>query len=96
MENELEVVWETASRENQHLQDIVMGNVNVLLGPRDSRLSVDWKPQENLNPAGHLSSTMSPTLIMMPNQSSAMFKPDHQHHKLLFDESERNGLDFYS
>ncbi|KAG7315285.1 hypothetical protein KOW79_021373 [Hemibagrus wyckioides] len=96
VENELEVVWETASRENQHLQDIVMGKVNVLLSPHDSRLSVDWKPQENLNPACHLSSTMSPTLIMMPNQSSAMFKPDHQHHKLLFDESEGNGLDFYS
>ncbi|KAK3509911.1 hypothetical protein QTP70_019389 [Hemibagrus guttatus] len=90
VENELEVVWEAASRENQHLQDIVMGKANVLLSPHDSRLSVDWKTQENLNPA------MSPTLIMMPNQSSAMFKPDHQHQKLLFGESERNGLDFYS
>ncbi|XP_026988818.1 centrosomal protein of 89 kDa isoform X2 [Tachysurus fulvidraco] len=96
VENELEVVWEAAAKENQHLQDIVLGKVNVLLSPHDSRLSVDWKPQEDLNPAGHLNSTISPIFSMKPNQSSAMLKPDHQYHNLSFDESERNGLDVYS
>ncbi|XP_060715668.1 centrosomal protein of 89 kDa [Tachysurus vachellii] len=96
VENELEVVWEAAAKENQHLQDIVLGKVNVLLSPHDSRLSVDWKPQEDLNPAGHLNSTISPIFSMKPYQSSAMFKPDPQYHNLSFDESERNGLDFYS
>ncbi|GAA6111554.1 centrosomal protein of 89 kDa isoform X1, partial [Tachysurus ichikawai] len=96
VENELEVVWEASAKENQHLQDIVLGKVNVLLSPHDSRLSVDWKPQEDLNPAGHLNSTISPIFSMKPNQSSAMFKPDHQYHNLSFNEGERNGLDFYS
>ncbi|KAB5526039.1 hypothetical protein PHYPO_G00147130 [Pangasianodon hypophthalmus] len=88
VENELEVVWEAAARENQHLQDIVMGKVDVLLSPHDSRLSLAWKPQENLNQACHPNSTMSPTFIMIPKQSSATFKPDSlQHHYLSSDES---------
>ncbi|MCJ8747428.1 hypothetical protein PDJAM_G00153410 [Pangasius djambal] len=88
VENELEVVWEAAAKENQQLQDIVMGKVDVLLSPHDSRLSLAWKPQENLNQACHLSSTMSPTVIMIPKQSSAMFKTDSlQHHYLSSDES---------
>ncbi|KAF4094399.1 hypothetical protein AMELA_G00014640 [Ameiurus melas] len=97
VENEMEVVWEAAARENQHLQDSLMGKVDVLLSPRDSHLSLAWRPQENLNQACHLSSTMSPTFIMIPKQSSAMLNPDSQQHpNLSCDESERNGLDFYS
>ncbi|XP_060767298.1 centrosomal protein of 89 kDa isoform X2 [Neoarius graeffei] len=76
VENELEVVWEAAARENQHLQDIVMGKVDVMLSPHDSCLSLACKPQEYLNQACHLSSSISPTFIMIPKQSSAMFKPD--------------------
>lgn len=97
VENELEAVWEAAARENQHLQDIVMSKVDVLLNPHDSPLSLAWKPQETFNQACHLSNTMSPTFIKIPKQSSAMFKSDsQQHHNLSSDESERNGLDYYS
>ncbi|KAF5895568.1 centrosomal protein of 89 kDa isoform X1, partial [Clarias magur] len=97
VENELEVVWEAAARENQHLQDIVMSKGDVLSSPHDSRLSLAWKPQHNPNKACHLSSTASPKFIMTPKQSSAIFNHDsQQHHNLSSDESERNGLDFYS
>ncbi|KAM9494849.1 centrosomal protein of 89 kDa [Clarias gariepinus] len=97
VENELEVVWEAAARENQHLQDIVMSKGDVLSSPHNSRLSLAWMPQHNFNKACHLSSTTSPKFIMTPKHSSAIVTHDsQQHHNLSSDESERNGLDFYS
>ncbi|KAI5088591.1 hypothetical protein C0J45_21163 [Silurus meridionalis] len=92
VENELEVVWEAAARENHHLQDIVIGKLDVSSSPRDSHPSPAWKPQETPNQAWRQSSAVSPTFIIFPEQRI----DSQQHHRMLSDENQRNGLDFYS
>ncbi|KAF7687917.1 centrosomal protein of 89 kDa [Silurus meridionalis] len=92
VENELEVVWEAAARENRHLQDIVIGKLDVSSSPRDSHPSLAWKPQETPNQAWRQSSAVSPTFIIFPEQRI----DSQQHHRMLSDENQRNGLDFYS
>ncbi|XP_062845472.1 centrosomal protein of 89 kDa [Trichomycterus rosablanca] len=87
VENELEVVWEASATENQHLQNMVLGKVDVLLSAPDSRPSLAWKPRDDIYQAS----------TMIQKQDSLLCGSNsEQKQNLSSDESEKNGLDFYS
>ncbi|KAL6461647.1 hypothetical protein MHYP_G00297910 [Metynnis hypsauchen] len=109
VENELEVVWEAAARENQHLQSVVMGvsradgslspvTVPAVLGC--SGLSQAWtlRPLDSLDQSERPSSTVPPPFtsrhngLPHPVQQCPGYKSDNPSS----DESQKNGLDFYS
>ncbi|XP_022523861.2 centrosomal protein of 89 kDa isoform X3 [Astyanax mexicanus] len=109
-ESELEVVWEAATRENQHLQSVVMGvsradgslspvTVPPALGCTD--LSPAWTLRllDSLDQADRAPSTAPPPFssrhnsgLPIPVQHSPVYESDNPSS----DESQKNGLDFYS
>uniref|UniRef100_A0A4W4GIU8 Centrosomal protein 89 n=1 Tax=Electrophorus electricus TaxID=8005 RepID=A0A4W4GIU8_ELEEL len=100
VENELEVMWEATTRESRHLRDAV----TPALAPGSS-LSPAWKlcVQDSLHQVGQPASTAPPAFCSkqnsfpLPLQRSPMFESDSdQHQNPSSDESEKNGLDFYS
>ncbi|KAG9260958.1 centrosomal protein of 89 kDa isoform X1 [Astyanax mexicanus] len=109
-ESELEVVWEAATRENQHLQSVVMGvsradgslspvTVPPALGCTD--LSPAWTLRllDSLDQADRAPSTAPPPFssrhnsgLPIPVQHSPVYESDNP----ASDESQKNGLGFYS
>uniref|UniRef100_A0A8B9JUD3 Centrosomal protein 89 n=1 Tax=Astyanax mexicanus TaxID=7994 RepID=A0A8B9JUD3_ASTMX len=109
-ESELEVVWEAATRENQHLQSVVMGvsradgslspvTVPPALGCTD--LSPAWTLRllDSLDQADRAPSTAPPPFssrhnsgLPIPVQHSPVYESDNPSS----DESQKNGLGFYS
>ncbi|XP_017561686.1 centrosomal protein of 89 kDa isoform X2 [Pygocentrus nattereri] len=109
VENELEVVWEAAARENQHLQSMVMGvsradgslspvTVPAVLGC--SGLSQAWtlRPLDSLDQSERPSSTVPPPFTSRHNglPPSVQHSPGYKSDNPSSDESQKNGLDFYS
>ncbi|XP_066512593.1 centrosomal protein of 89 kDa-like [Hoplias malabaricus] len=105
VENELEIVWEAAARESQHLQDIVLG-VNradgslspVTVPPALGSPAWKLRPLESLDQAEHLSSTAPPPFTYRHNglPSPVRRSPVYESDNPSSEESEKNGLDFYS
>ncbi|XP_072527406.1 centrosomal protein of 89 kDa isoform X1 [Salminus brasiliensis] len=109
VESELEVVWEAAARENQHLQSIVMGvsRADGALSPvtvppalGSTGISPAWTLRllDSLDQADRPSSTALP--LFRPRQGGPPFpvrhSPAYESDNPSSDESQKNGLDFYS
>ncbi|XP_030649952.1 centrosomal protein of 89 kDa [Chanos chanos] len=117
VENELEVVWEAATRENQRIREVMLGSSRAEGSPSPAMLlppqcltddpSPSWalRHEDEFSPQHRPATTAPPAFTT--RQSSALperalhrspaFESDSdQHQNPSSDESEKNGLDFYS
>lgn len=90
MEEELEVVWQAAARENQQMKETLF----------DSKLIADlhsWPPdEETTSPQPHSSRPLLFTSPQSPGvQRKAICLSDSPPHNISLDEKQKNGLDFY-
>lgn len=92
VEEELEVVWQAATRENQQMRETLFDT--KLIASLNS-----WPPDEATTSTRHQPHSSGPLLFTSHQspgvQRKAIFKSDSDHQNNSLDEKHKNGLDFY-
>ncbi|KAI4830247.1 hypothetical protein KUCAC02_001893 [Chaenocephalus aceratus] len=97
IEEELEVVWQAATRENQQIRDTLLD-----LRPSVDLSSIAWPSpaQDEANTSARRQEQSSSPLLFTSHESPGLqrrsiFKSDSGHQNTSLDEKHKHGLDYY-